>query len=236
MKKLLLAVTASTLIGTATLMAGPVTSAFTTFGTLPGATFGGSGIPNTDVAITTYEGVTLGLSATPRYANPSFGNDGAGTFFPSPGADTPATYGIWNFDFYADPGQASTAGYQVGLYYEFDPAYGNDESSLKTLGRVALSSTIQDSWNLGMPFLTGGVPLGGPAFDPTVAGQYSFILALYNAAGAEVARSAINVDVGGTPSVPESGSTAGTLALGLGGIIGASWLQRRRAAVKPIVL
>jgi len=68
--------------------AAPVSPFYTTFGNLAGATFGGSGIPTDPTAITTANGVTLGLTAFGRYANPSLTNDGAGTFTATPGANT----------------------------------------------------------------------------------------------------------------------------------------------------
>ena len=61
-----------------------LTPEFTTFGPLPGATFGGSGIPNDAVAITTIvDGtttITLGLTAHQRFASPAVTNNGAGVF------------------------------------------------------------------------------------------------------------------------------------------------------------
>jgi hypothetical protein len=58
------------------------------FGALPTATFGGSGIPNIEVAQTTFNGVTLGLSAAQRYSNAAVTSDGAGTFSAQLGEDT----------------------------------------------------------------------------------------------------------------------------------------------------
>ena len=62
---------------------------FDVFGPLSEATFGGGGIPNDNMAITTITTgaddfktvITLGLSATRRHSNPALTNDGAGTFF-----------------------------------------------------------------------------------------------------------------------------------------------------------
>src|SRR5215469_8414331 len=69
----------------------------TSFGTLSGATFGGTGIPNNAVEITTVnttpngngasDTITLGLTATPRYQNPALGNNLAGTFSATAGAN-----------------------------------------------------------------------------------------------------------------------------------------------------
>src|SRR5687767_7285734 len=57
---------ATLLLMASPLMAITTTPTYTTFGALPSAHFGGSGIPNHSVAITTVSGVTLGLSAAQR--------------------------------------------------------------------------------------------------------------------------------------------------------------------------
>ena len=68
---------------------------FDTFGPLPAATFGGSGIPNDSVAISTHviDGgptITLGLTAHQRFFNPPLTN-------PS------ALFGAkWNFGWFVD--------------------------------------------------------------------------------------------------------------------------------------
>lgn len=199
--------------------AGPVSPTYDTFGTLSGATFGGSGIPNDAVAVDTFGGATVGLTATGRYANPPTSNDGAGTFTASVGGDTPSSYARWNFDLYADPGPLGTAGYFARLRYDFDPAVGTDESLLGTV-LFPLTALYQDSWNLGFPFLDAGAPgvtpPTYPSFDPTASGKYSFVLELLNPAGAPVARSAINVNVGGGGRVPDAGATLPLLAGGIG--------------------
>jgi len=190
----------------------------TSFGSLPSATFGGSGIPNDAVAITTFglpEGsLTLGLSATARYSNPAVTNDGAGTFFALAGGDTldgaPA-YGVWNFDFYSAASFTPGSGYTLTLLYDVDPAAGSSTGSLQ------LPIGYQDSWNLGMGFLGGG-------FDPNANGEYSFALVLARD-GTEVGRSSMNVIVGSGPSsVPDVSST---LALSLAGLAGVGLVRRK---------
>ncbi len=68
------------------------TPKFDSFGPLPAATYGGTGIPNDPSAITTIvdgsNTITLGLTATPRYYNPAIKNDGAGTFSVLPARTT----------------------------------------------------------------------------------------------------------------------------------------------------
>jgi hypothetical protein len=66
-------------LATSTAWATPVSVSFTTFGTLSGAVFGGSGIPDNTIAITSVvDGaniITEVLAATRRYANPPFTNN-----------------------------------------------------------------------------------------------------------------------------------------------------------------
>lgn len=238
---------AATLAG-APVHAAPVTPAFTTFGTLAGATFGGSGIPNNAVAITQIatgdSNLTLGLTAHGRFLNPAVGNDGAGTFFagkgsnfgdpnnPGPSSKLGAT---WNFGFYVDL-QGGTmlgdfldaSGSSIHLLYDFKPGAGTDESQLGDidLGAVvgaAMSSltTLQDSQNLLFGFLAvpgTGITPPGGSFDPNAAGEYSFSLRLVDAAGATLGQSAINVDV------PEP-ATLALIGLGLAGL---GIVRRRR--------
>lgn len=197
--------------------AGPVTPDYDTFGLLSAATFGGSGIPNDSVAITTIGDVTLGLTATQRYSNPTVTNNGHGTFFATPGEDTLPNYARWNFSIYAN--NASSTNYLLQLLWDMNPGAGTDEASLATFGSgpLAAGSTFQDSWNLGMPFLGGG-------FDPTAVGEYSFALILRSATGQELGRSAINVNVG---HVPDTASTGLLTLAGLASLLVMARMRRQ---------
>src|SRR5262245_44118746 len=87
-----LAVATLILTGGLAAYANPITPINNSFGSFPPATFGGSGIPNDAVAITKVlttsgDAITLCLTATARYSNPTVGNDGAGTFSAGDGSN-----------------------------------------------------------------------------------------------------------------------------------------------------
>lgn len=231
--------------------AAPVTPTYTTFGTLSGATWGGTGNPNDAVAITTIvnggDTVTLGLQAQGRYSNPPLANDGAGTFYATPGENygnpaTPTTPGTpsnykgatWNFDYYISVNNSDFNN------YTFQLLYGTDASSLVTMpfgpvliaqadgsksySTVGGTTTAQDSENLDFSFLG---PLIG--FDPNANGQYSFELQALDGSGKLLGQSAIVVDVG---TVPDAASTAWLLGLGFLSLTVFGFRQNRLAMAK----
>jgi hypothetical protein len=233
---LLLGLACGTLALAVTVEAAPITPTYTTFGTLSGATFGGSGIPNNAVAIwTSSDGkVTLGLTAHQRYSeNPPVSNNGAGDFYAVKGGDiysgihTNAAYARWNFGWYVL--NTGSNYYSLDLLYDFDPLPGTGQGyhGVVHLDSLPLNIPLQNSWNLGMSFLaspatnTWGflIPPAG-SFDPNVSGEYTFALILRDyQSGQELGRTAIRVNV-----VPEAGATVGLLGLGLAGLT----LLRRR--------
>ena len=242
--------TALVLIASASSLAAQGISPTGTFGAQPTFTFGGSGIPNDWVMTNTNAtdlGVILGLTATQRFTNPPLTNDGAGTFFAQPGIDVnPPSgpldpYARWNFDFFV--GGDNAANYHYSLLYDFDPGAGTAQANLGSLDPVCLdefpvcffeapSYPAQDSWNLGMDFLTFGPPFDAPPtygpFDPNAGGEYSFALLAFDDNGNEVARSAINVDVASSV-VPEP-ATMSMLAFGLVGLAGVG--RRRKKSLE----
>lgn len=238
MKKIL-AVSLLAAIGAAAQAQG-ITPTFTTFGTLSGATFGGTGIPNNAVAITTsVPNLTMGLTAHTRFgdATPLTTNNGAGAFVTGAGTDSNAPspvdpYAEWNFGWYL--GGSGVASYNYRLYYDFDPAVGNAATThgFLTIPGASLPGgapgPYQDSWNLGMNFLATaapGVTLPTPGtFDPNAVGTYTFSLRAYAttdvAFASPLGESAISVT-----AVPEP--SAVLLAIAGLGLVGVASRRRR---------
>ena len=237
MKKYL-AVASALVMGGSAVLATTITPNYDTFGSLPAATFGGTGIPNDAVAQTTISGlnqnqdnsITLALSATQRYSNPTVGNNGAGTFFATTGENNGldgaspahALGPTWNFDFYINIVDPTGAGYHLGLLYG-----NNTTGTSKILDFGSLTAgTYQDSWNLDMSFLSG---IG---FDPNANSVYGFELTLLNADGRPVGDDvAINVDVTGGAQTPDTASTAMLLGCGFIGLALVGRRQMRLATV-----
>ena len=206
------------------------------FGSQPTMTFGGTGIPNNAVMTNSNEvalGVTLGLTATQRCGligcNPALTNDGNGTFYTSAGTDfnppSPANpYATWNFGFYI--GGANASQYNYKIFYDFNPASGNSDYGNLSIAPVP----TQNSWNLGMDFLSAPSVLPGSifpppgTFDPNAPGEYSIGLIAYRneltGGLTEVGRTSIQVNT----TVPEP-STYVLMASGLAAL---AFVSKRR--------
>jgi hypothetical protein len=190
---LLLTLTASIMSSAA--IASPL---YDTFGPLDEATFGGTGIPNDEVAISSQFSngtslITVAMSATQRFTNPPLTNDGAGTYFAGAGSNTPSGTSLegalWNFNYYIniDSTTETLADYDITLFYDFDPAFDNGPVGLGTIniknailgGPNPLTTTlVEDSQNLMFGFLASDVAgvINAPAgtFDPNAFGEYNF--------------------------------------------------------------
>jgi hypothetical protein len=242
---LALAVAATAL---APLPAAAVPVTFTSFGPLPDATFGGTGIPNTEVAksLKIVDGDTeilVALSATQRLSNPALTNDGAGTYFATTGSNfgnqpQPSSFegALWNFNYYilVDGPSKDITDYQFDLYYDFDEAAN---TNLSQMGRWDLTATeiasadsepekAEGSQNLLFGFLDSGAPgfITPPIaedFDPDEEGEYTFAITVAGLSGGFPLQSvAIDVAV-----VPEP-ATAVMLTLASAGLL----IRRRRLA------
>ncbi len=192
----------------------------------PAATWGGTGIPNDAVAVSSFQNggnnLTLAMNATQRYAAPPVTNNGAGTYFATAGPGDAPNFGYaqWNFNFYVqanntlNPSVSALDLYTFKLFYDMNPASFNDAATLgnfnvtTALNDVAAPvGVIQNSWNLGFGFLRSVPPVnaapagyqnpGGIPFDPNALGHYTFSLVAYNGANQEVGRVTIHVSTSG---------------------------------------
>lgn len=234
MKKIQLFVTvalaaASALPSMLSAQAAPCTSGF---GSVPAATFGGSGIPNSAVAYTNCpQGFSLNLTAHQRYDNPAPTNNGAGVFTALPGQDAntvspnPA-YAKWNFGY--DVQGTNRGAYSYRLYFDNNPASGNAlDGYLAVPGIFGLG--YANSLNLGMGVLNLGILGPAPSYQPfdyNAIGEYQFDLVAYDNGLNEVARTSMLVTTGTV--VPEP-STYALMVAGLA-LVGVAARRRKTIA------
>lgn len=233
------------------------TPTFDYFGALPEATFDGTGIPNDAVAVSQLLGddfvLTLGLTAHQRFENHAVGNDGAGTFFATPGlnfgdpnnpdAGPSQTAGAtWNFGFYIGlESETQTfaslfdnlALFEISLAYDFDPSDGIDQGALILNDILRFEANgagvLQSSQNLAFEFLSASnfniYPPQG-SFDPFANGLYSLSLQAVGSGTFTTAGIDVQVANGDAPTAVSEPATLGLLGLGL---IGLAAARRRRA-------
>jgi len=219
--------TAALLTASASAFATPI---FDTFGPLDDATFGGQGIPNQEVAISSQfeDGdnlITVAMSATQRFSNPPLTNDGAGTYFATPGTnfggngESTNEGALWNFNYYItvegiNGATPVLADYQIDLFYDFDTGFDTPLSGLGsinvTAGILATDPSltlVEGSENLLFGFLATPIPgLVNPpagAFDPNALGEYNFAIQVSNSGGFGVETVAMDVQI-----IPEPTSLA----------------------------
>jgi hypothetical protein len=199
----------------------------TTFGSLPGATFGGSGIPNDAVEVTTITDgsdiITLGLTATQRYPaspivdNGDLVNNSAGTYYAPTGEE-------WNFDYYASvSGPDALTDFNIVLDYNLVP--GTPQGSWDLSVSYTGTPTFQDSQYPGSSFLASS------AYEPTIeppsgsynvnsVGDYDFDLSAYSGSSL-LGTDAITVVAA---NAPDATSTLPLLGAGFAALAG---LRRR---------
>ena len=235
------AAVAVALLATATAQATPI---YDTFGPLDEATWGGTGIPNDEVAVSSQiiDGdvtITVAMSATQRYSNPALTNDGLGTYFAGPGSNfggagqSSSEGALWNFNYYLNVEGTNgatpvLADYDIVLYYDFDTGADTPLGSLGSinmtnaiLGSASPGATLSEgSQNLMFGFLGTAIPgvIAPPAgaFDPNALGEYNFAITV-SSQGLGVETVAMDVQV-----VPEPASLA------LGALGGLALLRRQR--------
>ena len=235
-------------------LAVPITPTFDTFGDLPGATFGGTGIPTDPVAITTIivggDTITLGMSAHARFANPTVTDDGLGTYTAAtgsnfgdptfgtmPSADLGATWNVGSFIDIAGGGTFDD--YSFEFVYDFDPGVATDESLHGLLdlnaGIVAgmgpplgTLTHFESSENLLFPFLA--TPTPGVIAPPTPGAFNPNALGEYTIA--LVAKDSGGTEIGRSAirvlAVPEPSSMF-LLASGALGLCGYTRRKRRQS-------
>ncbi len=223
-----LAVIAAAMLMPAVAMAvvvAPPAPSYSTFGPLPAATFGGSGIPNDPVAIRTITDgaatITLGLSAHTRSVggNPVSPivttNDGAGTYFaPAGSVSGQGNNAMWNFDFYTNIAGGTASNYTFTLSYDFNPGPETSFGTRTWNGSLNVVPQIkQGSENLGFDYL------GGSSFDPNALGLYTFTL---NVVKGVTSLGQVSMNVNAVP-LPAAAWLLGSALLGL---VGARRLKR----------
>jgi len=207
-------------------------STTTTFGSLPSATFGGSGIPNGQVEITTISGIsdpyvqsgsdtiTIGESAHARFATPgNLANNGNGTYFADPGLQSGKA--LWNFDFDVSSSAGFIARYTFTLTYGLEGGASTTINLLSSFGdSTGGPGSAQNSMNLG--FLSQGGPIG---FDPNQLGIYDFTINAYEG-DTHLGSDTVHINVG---SVPDGGNTLGLLGTSLACIGFGVYIKRKPA-------
>lgn len=214
----------------ATLIAGACMASLTNasaanFGSIPGVSagdnpYGGSGIPfNTSeyVQVTglgqSSDTLTFSLAATQYKSNPAPGNNGAGTYFVTPGLVGGRS--TWNFDFYANSSMGQLNDYIFtltltelanGHTFSFNPAAIGDNA-----GTPGASFGNSES----LDFAAFGLPL---SYDPNADDTYQFDLSVSSVTGAPIASDDITVVAGKGARLPDNASTALLLGCALAGL------------------
>lgn len=153
-------------------------------------------------------GVKLALGAHPYIYGATMPNDGVSTYYGMAGLSNPQR-AKWSFDFVYD--LSGCAGCRVFLGVDTDPGAGVSYTDFDLLAMGTPTPAYAESWNMMMSFVSP--LLGGYAFDPNSPSSTNFRLYAVNAAGAQVASTAITVTVPEPASLALVGAALGGLAL-----------------------
>lgn len=200
----------------------------TYFGSLPQATFGGTGIPNNAVEVTTITDgqntITLGLEAMRRYgpALPNDGNNPLPTYYAAPGLSSPGTPpgATWNFNTYVGiTGGGNLGTYTFILEYALTPSgtpfttptgWINLNNAVCAAGGSPTLTVVQDSENLNFGIFGTSVPgiISAPPgpFNPNATGNYTFVLKAFKTGNVLLGQSEIDVQVVPEPTTMIAGA------------------------------
>lgn len=198
----------------------------------------GSGNPNIGWVTAADNGLELSLRGKNRVTGATT-NDGAGTYLFPTGTAPSSTRALWNMEWSINTGTATLDQYTFKLSFDTDPTAGTSWTTVNPLtyftdnsygtastangaGVEGLSSlfvstntTAQNSFNLTF------APVAG---NPNIDATYGFKLEAFDRSGALADADTMSVKIGAggapVPSVPDSGSTLGFVALAFAGLAG----------------
>jgi hypothetical protein len=207
----------------------------------------GGGNPDTGWAADSGNGLTLGLRAKNRDTGDTPNTNGVYTF--ATGFNATNNRAVWNYEFSINSGKAMLSSYDYYLGVDMDPSQAISYTFFNPLAvftdnSYGLSTTLNGQGAEGSDATNSSLGLTNSivqnsenivflGLDPTLNATYNYeLFAVAKGAGVDGAKLddvAITVVVGsGGSQVPDSGSSALLLALGVAGLAGFK-LRRRKA-------